>query len=135
VSPSAANPSGRRRWLAHTAALLMILVVGSASDCFDDDDEDLFDRRPPAGQGSMIIDNNTTSDIHVFINGESLPDTRDGKARAYDLNPGVYRVVLDQQGGDQTYRDDIDIIEGRNTILDVAFGPGSEYDVIIFFRH
>lgn len=119
------------RALLHGAVGLLAVAMLTASSCNNDDH---FDDPPPSGQGSIIIDNNTSDDISVFIDGVSFPEAKDGKNRTYDLDPGVYRVVLDQQGGDHTYRDDIDVIESRNTVLDVAFGDGANYDVIVFFE-
>ena len=83
----------------------------------------------------MIVDNDTTDDISVFVDGAALPETPEGKYRAYDLDPGVRRVVLDQQGGDHNYRGDIDILEGRLTILEVEFDldDADDYDVFIRF--
>ena len=109
--------------------VLMLAVTG----CDDDDD---FDHSPPAGQGTMIVDNHTDDDISVFINGLAVQETKDDKWRAYDLDPGVYRIVLDQQGGDHSFHGDVDILEGRQTVLEVHFDLNdfNRYDVFIRFE-
>ena len=82
----------------------------------------------------MIVDNDTFNDISVFVDGRRLEEVRDDKKRIYDLDPGVYRVVLEEQGGRRSFRDDIDILDGRNTVLDVhSSGSSSRYDVLVFF--
>lgn len=109
------------------------LAIGFITGCDYDDDPD---RVPPADQGSLFINNITTADIRVFIDGTEVREVEAYDDRYYDLNPGVYRIVLDEQGGDRTFRDDIDIIEGRITVLDVADEPfdDDEFDVEVFFR-
>jgi hypothetical protein len=116
----------------HLSFLLCVGLTLATGCKWDDDDRD---HDPPAGQGSMVVENRTSSDIAVFVDGERLRDVRARNDRYYDLDPGVRRVILDQRGGDRTYRDDIDIIEGRITVLDVAADPASptRYDVFVFF--
>ena len=94
------------------------------------------DHRPPAGFGAIIVDNHTYNDIHVFIDGVQRDDVRDSRDKAYDVLPGVHRVVLDERGGNHTYRADIDVLVGRNTILDVTYAVGypTYYDVAVFFK-
>jgi hypothetical protein len=92
---------------------LLLLVSG----CEDDDE---YDHRPPAGQGALVIDNRSYDDIYVFIDGREVQRTPYRSWRAYDLNPGVRRVVLDQRGGDAYYAADIDILERKLTVLDVV---------------
>ncbi|HMO03396.1 MAG TPA: hypothetical protein PKC67_00495 [Kiritimatiellia bacterium] len=109
------------------AGLALLLISG----CDDNDP----DHKPAPGKGALFINNTTASDIQVFINSERFETVQDFDDRAYDLPPGVYRLILDEQGGDRTYRDDIDIIEGRLTVLDVAIEPFDDnFDVEVFFR-
>ncbi|HMO51570.1 MAG TPA: hypothetical protein PKE26_01810 [Kiritimatiellia bacterium] len=115
-----------------TIAVLACLLVIGLSGCDDD-----LDHQPPAGQGAVIINNQTGSDIRVFLDGEEQPTVRAYRDRAIDRPPGVYRLVLDQRGGDRTFRDDIDVIANRLTVVDVATDPfhGARYDVAVFFRN
>jgi len=111
-----------------TSAVLLV------SGC-DWEDDDVSDHKPPDGQGAIVVDNNTAEDIKVFIDGIRVSDVRDFDDRAYDLDPGIYRVLLDEDDGDRTYRDDIDVIEGRLTIIDVSSEPfDDDFDVRVFFR-
>ena len=112
------------------AATMLALVAGLSTGCDDDDP----DHRPPAGQGTIYIDNNSSDTLRVFFDGEAQQDVRGWKERAYDLNPGVYRVVLiEKSDGDRSFRADIDVLEGRLTILDVSLGTPSRYQVFLQF--
>jgi hypothetical protein len=98
-----------------------------------DDDDPSHNLQP--GQGAIFVRNNTSSDLIVFIDGERFQTVQDFSNRAYDLDPGVYRVVLDDADSDRAYRDDVDVIEGRLTVMDVANEPfGDDFDVEVFFR-
>lgn len=113
-------------WVAPAVALLL-------AGCDYDSDNDR-DHVPPAGLGALLVDNNTGDDIRVYVNGEQVGQVGDYSDRPFDLAPGLHRVVLDEINGDSTYRDDLDIIEGRLTVLDVSGGNfDSDYDVEIFF--
>jgi hypothetical protein len=115
------------RWL-----LAPVLTVTLASCDLSNDDDD--DHDVPDGQGSLIVDNNSADEISVFVDGIKVKNLGDYSDWAYDLDPGVHRVVLDQSGGDRSYREDIDILKGRRTVLDVSVHTfDSEYDVAVFF--
>jgi hypothetical protein len=113
-------------------ALCAVMGLLMVSGC----DDGSPDHQTQPGQGAIFINNNTSSDINVFIDGESSQTVQDFDDRAYDLNPGVYRVILDESGGDRTYRGDVDVIEGRLTVLDVGIDSfnNSDFDVQVFFR-
>lgn len=115
-----------------TAALLAGALFGiGCHDWWEDDDHD---HDPPAGQGAIIIDNHTFNDVRVFFNGIRQENTRDGKSKAYNLDPGVYRVVLDEIDGDRNFREDIDVLENKVTVIDLAnSGSGTRFDVVVFF--
>lgn len=103
------------------------------SGCDSDDDPD---HNPPPGQGAIFIENGTSEDIRVYINGINAGEVQDYNDRAFDLNPGLYRIVLDEEGGDRTYRDDIDVLVGRLSVIDVSGDAfdSDDYDVEVFFR-
>ncbi|HMP90322.1 MAG TPA: hypothetical protein PJ991_08965 [Kiritimatiellia bacterium] len=119
----------RIQWLF---LLAVAIVAGILTGCH----KDSYSHKPPAGQGAIYVVNNTGSDINVFINGERQDRVGARKKKAYDRPPGIYRIVLDQRNGDRTFRDDVDVLEGRLTIVDVAVDPTNftDYDVAIFFR-
>ena len=114
-----------------TACLSMAMMAFLNAGC---DNEDDFSHTPPPGKGCIIANNKTANDMRVYINGSSSNMVSDFDWEAYDLTPGVYRVVLEERHGDRNYRDDIDVIEGRRTVLDVttALDP-DEYDVYLYF--
>jgi len=118
-----------RRTLSAARVGAACVVLAAAWGCEDGDD---YDHTPPSGQGSLVIENLTSDDIDLFIDGAYHSEVGDGHHRTVDLDPGLYRVVLNEDGdGVRNFRGDVDILSGRLTILDVAFGSAgsSEYDV------
>lgn len=112
------------------AAVSLAGLMFTSCDLDNDDDRDHV---PPAGYGALLVDNNTSRDLRVYINGEEKGKVGDYADHAFDLTSGVYRIVLDQRDSDASWRDDVDIIEGRLTVLDVADGFDEELDVRVFF--
>lgn len=124
-----------RRW-PRLAPLLLAALLPLTAGCSWDEDDDDKDFDPPEGQGALRVDNNTGDDIQVYVNGQRLGTVGDYSDRAFPLNPGLYRVVLDQKRGDRNYRDDVDIIVDRLTVLDVQRDDSffdDDYDVEVFF--
>jgi hypothetical protein len=124
------------RHLRLQSALLLTALLPLASGCDWDESDDHEDYVPPNGRGALRVDNNTADDIRVYVDGAQVGTTGDFSDRVFDLEPGVYRIVLDEKGGDRSYRDDIDIIENRLTVLDVAYDDDfddDDYDVEVFF--
>lgn len=116
----------KRRFLALAAPLLAGLTILFLSPgCETDDDE--FDHDPPLGQGSIIIDNYTFTDIEFYLEGRLQGKVNDDHDEAFDMRPGVYRVVLSDEDGDYNWADDVDVLEGRLTVLTVTIGS-SVYD-------
>lgn len=104
---------------------VMALGVG----CDDLDGE--LDHTPAAGLGALIVENNTGSDINLYLDGLSRGQVDADESLPIDLNPGTYRVVLDEEDGDRQYGADVDILEGRLTVMRVYIQSGSytEYRV------
>ncbi len=113
-------------WCLALAATL--LVAG----CWDDS---RFDHTPAAEQGSIIVDNRSSRDLDVFIAGEPVQRVSARRWRAFDREPGVYRVVLDERRGDRNFRGDIDVLRGRLTVLEVTTDPGhrNRFSVFTYF--
>ena len=101
-------------FLGGLALLGGLLLAGG---CFSDD---VFDHSPPAGQGSVVVDNRTGRDLNVFIGGIQVERVGARRWRAYDRDPGVYRVVLEERNGIRNFRDDVDVLDGRLTVLDAT---------------
>jgi hypothetical protein len=98
------------------------------------DDED-FDHDPPAGKGTLYVNNRTPNDCNVFVDGLEQKDVGDYDDEWYDLDPAVRRVVVDQDDSDRVFRGDVDILEGKKTILELSVDPNDIYrfDVYIYF--
>ncbi len=98
------------------------------------EDDDSFPHRPPEGKGSLVVDNRTYVDVRVYLNGYLFYEVDDYDYEIADLEPGVYRVVVDERGGEHSYRDDIDIIANKLTILQIKdFEDSSTFRTRIYF--
>lgn len=102
--------------ISWSRGLLAVLVAFVFAGC--DDGHDDFDVDPAPGYGAMIVDNNSGSDFDVYGDGHYLGEVESGDHLSQEFTPGVVRVFLRQRGGDHRgYGDDLDILEGRRTIL------------------
>ncbi len=96
--------------------------------------DDPSDHDVPPGKGVLVVNNRTSDDLAVYIDGVRQENTDDFDDRAYTLEPGVHRVVLDQRGGSRSFADDVDVLRDRRTIMDVTTrAMDNEYDVLIYF--
>ena len=97
------------------AAALACLALSSGCEVDDDD----YDHDPPAGLGSIVIENYTSTDIELFVNGRLIGEIDEDDDSVFDLRPGVYRVVLNDDDGDRSWADEVDVLEGKLTVLNV----------------
>ena len=111
---------------------LPLAVLVAAAGC-DDEDGD-FRHHPPAGQGALIVDNQTSARFEVFVDGRKLARVGSNNDRAFDLVPGVHRVVIDEDDGRRAEGNDVDILEGRLTVMRIQsdFSDSSELDLDIY---
>ncbi len=119
----------KHRFLTLAAsALAGLTLLFLAPGCETDGD---FDHDPPDGQGSIIIDNYTYTDIEFFLNGILQDTVKSDHDKTFDLEPGVYRAVLNDKDGYRNWADDVDVLEGRLTVLTVRTDAGyrDSYDV------
>ena len=109
------------------AAALSTLLVTIGCEWGDDD----HDHNPPAGMGSIIIDNYTSTDIEFFVDGTLVGKVNNDRDRAFDFAPGVYRVVLNDEDDRRSWANDVDVLEGRLTVLTVRIDSTdyARYDV------
>lgn len=119
-------PAGGFRRLM--VCLLMSVMLACVVGCEDDDD---YDYDPPDGLGAILIDNRTFNDIYVYIDGQEQVRSPYRGERAYDQTPGVVRVLLDERGGDRFWSEDVDVLEGRTTVIRVQDDFDNDYDVDI----
>ncbi len=94
-----------------------------------------FDHVPPSGLGALIVDNHARDDIEVYADGVRLGRVDDWRYSIFDLKPGYYRIVLRGEDGGRAFAGDVDILEGRQTILDVSIDPNdiNRYVVLVGF--
>ncbi len=111
---------------------MVVVVMLGLTGCEWDDDP--TDHDVPPGKGLIVVDNNTGDDIAVYIDGVRQGEVDAYEDEAYSAEPGLRRVVLDQRSGTRSYRDDIDVVEGKRSIMDVTARAGDqEYDVAVYF--
>ena len=113
----------------------VVIALAAMSMLLTGCDDDGFNHDPPPGQGSIIVDNRTPDVIHVYIDETYANDVGDYDYEAYDRDPGLYRVVLGQKSGTRSYSHDVDVIEGKLTVLRVSLDEASwEYYVQIYYE-
>jgi len=121
-----------RRFGKWSASLgLCGLLAGGLAGC----DDSLYDYTPPAGFGALIVDNFTGDRIRVYIDGQETETVSSGKHRIYDRLPGLHRVALDSEDIRRSWADDVDILEGRRTVMEVRGDSINleAFDVRVFF--
>jgi hypothetical protein len=111
--------------------MLCGLALWLAAGCEEHED---FDHDPPPGLGSLVIDNWVADDLDVFLDGEYAGEVDDNSDRIFDLAPGVYRLVLSDDDGDRSFRDDVDVLEGRLTVLTVRYGGADSASFLVNLR-
>lgn len=114
---------GTRRGLY---GLMAICVAVWMAGCDDPSDNTDFDYVPPSGSGALIVDNLSPTDVKVYVDGSSVGRVGDDHDEHFDLRPGVHRVVLDEEDGHRNWSGDVDILEGRLTVLRVTLEAGSQ---------
>ena len=131
---STSQAQGMRRVFTR-AGLGLLLAVGLLAFGCDDDvaNTDTFDHTPPAGQGALIVNNQTDTEIDAYLDGLALGRVDNVDFTIFDHVPGNFRVVLTEVDGDRTAAVTVDVLEGRQTILDVNldFGSLTAYDVTV----
>ena len=112
-------------------ALLLAATAGLVGCELDDED---YDHNPPAGLGTMYIDNNTYDSLEIYVDAVKVGEVDDYDTRYFDLEPGTHRIIVQEEGGTTSFRDDIDIVERERTIVDVSYdsNDSSEYDVLVY---
>lgn len=127
----------KRQNLGSGKALLLTLLATSVSltllGCDYNDDD--FDHDPPEGMGTLYVVNRTADDCNVFIEGTERHGVDGNDKEWYDLEPELQRVVVDQDDTYRVYRGDVDILEGRRTILELSADPDNDnqFDAFIYF--
>ncbi|HOW97649.1 MAG TPA: hypothetical protein P5567_14410 [Kiritimatiellia bacterium] len=111
---------------------LGVLAVALALGVTGCEDED-YDHVPPDGQGSIILDNYSPDDIHVYIDGVETNEVKDYEDEAYDMTGGVHRVILDGKDNDRYGAWDVDVVVGQLTVVEIRTSDWNwdDYEVSI----
>ena len=112
------------RWVCGMFSLCVAFWVAGCDDPSDNTD---FDYVPPSGHGAIIVDNLSPTDVNVFVDGSSVGRVGDDHDEHFDLTPGSHRVVLDQEDGGRSWGGDVDVLDGRLTILRVTLDTGDQH--------
>lgn len=83
------------------------------------DEDRAYDNKPAEGRGGLVVDNHTDEEMRVYIDGEKLGRVNPYDARYFEVEPGVQRVVVDADEYYRTWRDDVDVVEQRRTVIDI----------------
>ena len=120
---------GKSFLLTVLAASLSLTLLGCD---YNDDD---FDHDPPAGKGTLYVVNRTANDCNVFIDGTEQRGVDADDNEWYDLDPDTARVVVDQDNTYRVFRGDVDILDGKRTILELSADPNdlNRFDAFIYF--
>ena len=102
------------------------LVALFAAGC---DDYKSTNHKPPTGEGALVVNNQSSSRLDVFVNGAQFGSVNGGHEKAFDMTGGVYRVVLTEHNGDHSYRNDVDVLQGQDTLLSVDFDA---FDITLY---
>ena len=115
---------------------LVAVVVGCNSDQPANDQSNSGNEPSPEGKGTLVLDNLTSDTINVFVTGVQTSIVDAVSESFVYLAPGLYRVVLAQDGGVRNYRDDVDVLLGRHTILhiDNSLTNANFYSVVMEFN-
>ena len=116
------------RWFgAGALALAVWLLCGCENDDYNHD--------VPVGKGTIVVDNYTGDRVYVYLNGREEGSMGGDKHKYYDLEPGVYRVALDADDSHRSWAEDVDVLEGRLTVLKVRgySGDYDHFDVEVYF--
>ena len=119
----------RRSWIKGALGGVMALALLGCDENRHDYDDDI-----PDGYGALVVENNSGSDFDVYVEGYAVGRVDAGDYLEEEYEPGVLGVFLRQRHGDHKgYRDDVDILEGRRSILRIydEFGDWGDFKITV----
>lgn len=121
--------------VARCGCLLVALTIVSFLIAACESDNPWHSNVPPEGFGALVVDNRTSDRLEVYLDGEEEMTVRGGRYQYIDFAPGSYRLVIMSSDGFRSYRDDIDIVKGRITVVELrGGGENREYNARIYFE-
>lgn len=112
--------------------VMMLGLVFMLAGCEEANDD--FDVTVSDGKGALVVQNLSGSDFNVFIGGSYVGEVDSDDHLTVELDPGVVRVFLREDDGDGSgYGDDLDILEGRTTIVRIQRDDRDwdDYDITV----
>jgi len=113
---------GFMRWLPHGLRCAVIVAAAFVLAAGCNEDDTAFDEPTPEGNGALVVDNRTADSLSIFVGGVHTGRVAAASQTEVVLAPGLYRIVLDQDDGPRSFRDDVDVLLGRRTWLHVDDG-------------
>ena len=115
------------RGVRRIARAVAVGLIAAAAGCEDWDKD--FHHTPPPGMGSLIVDNRTSDEVNVIVDGADKGRVDSYDDKTCDLAPGLHRVMFDQHHGDRDGVFDFTTATGRVTILhlEVADSDWDDY--------
>jgi hypothetical protein len=84
-------------------------------------EEEYMDHTPPEGQGSLVVDNNSTDTLRVLVNATTNL-IESGAYAVADLAPGDYDVRVEEQGNAYRTFEDLVTVHGSELLILHVFG-------------
>ncbi len=113
--------------LAAVGAMVWLCLAGC--------DSDGFSHTPPDGQGCLVVDNKISDRLNVYVDGRSVFQVSTYDHELVDLDPGVYRLVVDERNGYHSYRADLDVLRGQLTVVEIwGYSSAGSYDARVHFE-
>ncbi len=116
------------KWMTWLTGFFIMTLSASLTGC--DDSKDNFDETPAQGNGTLIVDNGSGTDCNVFVDGLNEGSVNNDHYIARDIQPGQIRVFIRSRDGDHySHGKDVDILEGRRTILRLTFDGFNDFKI------
>ncbi len=113
------------------AAVAAVVLLATACES----DNPWHSNVPPEGLGALVVDNRTSDRLEVYLDGAEQMTVRGGRYQYIDFEPGTYRLVVMSTDGFRSFRDDVDIVKGRITVVEIrSGGENREYNARIYFE-
>lgn len=102
-----------RTWMSSLVAVVAGLFLMGC-----DSGDDHHDYHYEYGLGALIVENHTSMDFDIYLDGQYEGDVDDNDDATFDIEPGELHLFLREQYGDRNgVSADVDILEDHLTIV------------------